>query len=129
MAESRAHLIDGIADSKMRGGNAMALQELFGEALALFELGRGLRGTESRPAAAGEFIHHAEGERQLRANHGEIRLQAGGERDDRIKIFQVRGQALGVRGDAAIARRAIKLLDARRLPQLPYQRVLAPAAT
>ena len=56
-------------------------------------------------------------------------LQARRQARDRLQTLQIRRQTLGIVRNAAISRRAVKLRSARRLPQLPYQRVLAPAAS
>ena len=107
----------------------MPLHELLGEALAGLQLRGGARGAEDRPAALLKFIDHAERERQFRTDDGEVGIQAVGELHQRVEALEVDGNTFGVGGDAAVARRAIQLLDARRLPQLPNHRVFATTAT
>ena len=68
------HFVHGIANRVVRGRDAMPLQKFFGETLARFQLGGGLCGTESAPAAAREFIDHAKHQRKFRSNHSEIGL-------------------------------------------------------
>ena len=62
----------------------MALHEFLGETLAGFQLRRRFCGTENTPAAPGEFIHHAKLQRQLRTNHGQIRLDPLRQRQQRL---------------------------------------------
>ncbi len=106
----------------------MPLQKFLGETLARLQLRRGLRRTKHRPSAPRELIHHAQSERQFRADHGQIRLQPRRQAHDRIQALQIGGQAFRVVRNSAVPGRAIKLRNARRLPQLPHQRMLAPAA-
>src|SRR5208337_1748123 len=76
-----------------------------------------------------EFVHHPQAERQFGANHGQIGLDASGGFEQAVHILQVASQALGFGRDAAVARDAIHLGDARGLAQLPDQRVLATATS
>ena len=117
------------ADRVFRRGDAVALHELLGEALAGFQLRGGSGRAEDRPATPLEFVHHAQGQRQLRTDHGDIGTEPAGKLHQRIQALQVGGDALGVGGNAAVPGSAVKLLDARRLPQLPYHRVFATTAT
>ena len=112
----------------MRGGYAVALQELLGEALAGFKLRGGAGGTEGAPAALRELVDHAEHQRQLGADHGQVGLDLIGQRHHRVQALHIDGEALGFLGDAGIAGRAIDLASPRRLGKLPDQRVLAAAA-
>ena len=117
------------ADGVFRGRNAVPLHEFLGEALAGFKL-RGSAGRpEDRPAAPLEFVYHSEGERQFGTHDGEVGAEGVGQLHQRVEALHVGGYALGVGRNAAIARRAIQLLDARRLPQLPNHRVFATTAT
>ena len=129
MSESGTHLLDGITDGKGSGRNMVPLEKFLGKALARLQLCGGARGSERGPTAPREFVDHSQRERQFRADDGQIRLQAVREGRDRVQALQVDGQALRVVGNATVPRRAIKLRNARRLPQLPYQRVLAPTAS
>ena len=85
-------------------------------------------GPKCAPAAAREFIDNSQHERQFRADHREIGLNSIGHRDHRFETLQVDGRHFGFVGDAAVAGSAVELGDARRLPQLPNQSVLASAA-
>src|SRR4029077_10078083 len=121
--------LDRITNRKGSCRNMMPLKEFLGETLTRLELRRRLAWAKHAPSAAIEFIHHAKRQRQLGTNDCEIRLQAVRQRDDRIQTLQVRGKALRLVAYAAIARRATQFRNPRRLPQLPHQRMLAPAAT
>jgi hypothetical protein len=108
-----AYLFGGITDRIMRRGNMVALQEFLGKALAGFELSRGHGGAEGAPASSGEFVDHAEHQRQFRADHGEIGLDAIGEFDHRVEALHIDRDALRFVGDAAIAGRAVDFRDPR----------------
>src|SRR2546428_2720386 len=56
-------------------------------------------------------------------------MKLGGQRGQRIDALDINRKALGLIGNAAVSRSAINLAHARRLPQLPNQRVLAAAAS
>jgi hypothetical protein len=57
--------IHGIADRIVRRGNAVALHEFFGEALAGFQLRGGFGGSEDAPASFSEFVDYSELERDF----------------------------------------------------------------
>ena len=128
-AERVLHFLRLVAHGEMRGRNVVALHEQLGEALARFQARGGLGWSEDAQTAAGEFIHHAESQRQFGADDGEIGMKAIGEFDDGVEILDVQRQALGFLRDAAVAGRAAHFADARRLHQLPDEGVLASAAT
>jgi len=111
----------------MRGGDAMSLKEFLGEALAGFQLGGRFGGAEGAPASARELVHDAKHEGQFGTDHGEIGLDLAGDAGERVQAFDVSGKAFRFFGDAAISGRAVDLRHARRLPELPGQRVLAPS--
>ena len=127
VVQVRAYFVHGIADRVVRGGDAMPLQEFLGETLAGFQLGRRFGGAEGAPAAAGEFVHHSEHQGQFGTDHCEIGLDLAGDAGERVQAFDVSGKAFRFFGDPAISGRAVDLRHARRLPQLPDQRVLAPS--
>ena len=127
VAQRCAHFIHRVANRVCRGRNVMTLEKFFGEALARLKLRCRAGRSEHWPTPAREFVDYAHCERQLGTDYGEIRLQARRQRGHGVEALQIGGQALRVIADAAISGRAIKLRNARRLPQLPHQRVLAPA--
>ena len=105
----------------------MPLQKFFRKALARFQLRRQPSSAKHRPPPPRKLIHHPQRQRQLRTHHRQIRPHLLAQRNHRIQTLQVHRQALRLFRDAAIPRRAIKLRNPRRLPQLPHQRMLAPA--
>src|SRR5205807_6646974 len=78
---------------EVRGRNVVALHEQLGEALARFQTRGGLGWPEDAQAAAGEFIHYAQSQRQLRADDGEIGVEAIGEFDDGVETLDIQRQA------------------------------------
>ena len=129
MTERGPHLLDGVTNCKRSGRNVMPLQKFLGEALARLQLSRCPSRTERRPSAPGKLIDHTQSQREFRTDHGQIGLQARRQARDRLQTLQIRRQTLRIVRDAAISGRAVKLRNARGLPQLPYQRVLAPAVS
>src|SRR5437588_300936 len=113
----------------MRCGDLVALHKFLGKALARLKLRCLLRGTKDPQATPRELIHHTQRKRQLRANHSNTRLHLvrGGKQS--AQVLRIARQAGGFFTDAAISWETVNLLDARRLPQLPYQRVLPAAST
>src|SRR5207302_7898427 len=105
------------------------VEKLLSEALARFQSCRCFGRTESLPPPPGELIDYAQGQRQFRSDHGKVRMNLGGQRDKRIDALDINRKALGLIGNAAVSRCTINLAHARRLPQLPNQRVLAAAAS
>ncbi len=91
----------------MRGRNVVALQKLLGETFAGFELRRRLGRAKDLPAAAREFVNHAQRERKFGANNSQIGMDLVGQGHDRIETLQIDWQALGFIGNAAITRSAI----------------------
>src|SRR5215469_15048499 len=112
MPESGADVLDGVANGKRGCRDVMPLQKFLGKTLARLELRSGLGGPKHGPSPAPEFVHNAEGQRQFRSHHGQVRLQADSQGGNRVQALQVRGYALCVIADAAISRRAVKLRDA-----------------
>src|SRR5579864_4369597 len=127
VAKAVADFALGIADGVVRRGNVMALHEFFGEALARFQARGFLRGAEDAPAAPSEFVHDTERQGELRAHDSEVGLEFVGDGNDGINAFDVDRDALSLLADAAIPGGAVNLRDSARLPQLPYQCVLASA--
>ncbi len=107
MRQGVAHLFSRIADRIMSRWNAVALQEFLGKALARFQLRGGPSGAKCAPASSGEFVHHAEHQRQLRADHGEIGLDVIGEFDHRVEALHIDRDAFRFVCDSAIAGRAV----------------------
>ena len=127
MRQRVAHLLRRIADRVMRSRNMVALQEFLGKAFARFKLRGRFRWAEGAPASSREFVHYAEHERQFRPDDGKVGLNLIRERDHGIEALYVNRDAFRVVRNAAIPRRAVDFRDSRRLPQLPYQGVLASA--
>src|ERR1019366_796724 len=109
----------------VRGWSPMPLHEFLGEAFARLQLRRRLGWSEDRPSAALELVHHAQSQGQFGADDGDIGIQPAGQFDNPIEALEIDGSALGVGGYPAAAGRAVQLLDARRLPQLPRNCVFA----
>src|ERR1700685_3260381 len=61
--QSVLHFLHGIANRVSRCRNSMALHELFGEALARFELRRRLGRTKRGPTPQRELVHYSQRER------------------------------------------------------------------
>ena len=107
------------------GRDGVALHELLGEDLAAFEP-RGLpAGTEHLEPPAGELVRQTEGQRQLRADHGEVDLQIRGKARQVLDLVDRFRHQVGDLGDARVARGAVELVELRALGELPAQRVLA----
>src|ERR1700691_2551331 len=123
--QGHTHFLHRIADRISSGRNTMPLQKFFREALARLQLRRRLGGPKRRPAAPCKLIHHSQSQRQFRTNHRKVRPHLLTQSDHRIQALQVNGQQFRIIRDAAIAWRAIKLRNARRLLQLPHQSMLA----
>ncbi len=117
------------ADGILRRRDAVPLHELLGEALARFQPGGGARGPEDRPAPLLKFIHHAQRQGQLGSDHGDVGCEFAGELHQRIEALQVGSDTLRIGRNAAVTRSAVELLDPRRLPQLPHDRMFATTAT
>ncbi len=130
MSQRRAYLLDRIANRKRRRGNVMPLQKFLGEALARLQLRR--RAASAQTSRQPRRVNSSTTP-SVSGNSGPTTVRSGCSRVasavDRIQTLQIRGKAFRVVRDPAIARRAIKLRNPRRLPQLPHQRMLAPAAT
>ena len=78
-----------IANRVMRRRDAVPLHEFLGEAFARFQLRGRLGRTEDAPAAAREFVHHSQLQRQFGADHGQIRLNLVGQRHQRVDALDV----------------------------------------
>ena len=107
----------------------MALHKFFGEALARLQLRGGLRGAEDAPAAPGKFVHDS----KRRGNSGPMTVRSGwicsATATSESTFFTSAARHTASSRDPAIAGRAINLGNPRRLAQLPYQGMLAPAAS
>ena len=125
MRQSVADILRTITDRIMRGGNVMALHELFRETLAGLQLRGSLRGTEYAVSVSSKFIDDTQLQRQLRADHSEIRLDALRQGQQRINTLDVSRQTFSVGRRSGVAGCAIKLRNTRRLAQFPNQRMLA----
>src|ERR1044071_2994467 len=83
---------------------------------------------ENFKAALLEELGDAERERQLGTDHRQIDAVFLRERGELLDVVDRDRHELGALADAVVARRDEYFLDARALPQLPNERVLAPAA-
>src|SRR6202007_536673 len=99
------------------------------EALAGFEVRGGSGGTESLEPAACELVYHAEAEWKFGADHCQVGSDAGCDLQQSFDLLQVAGRAVSLGADAAVAGNTMHLGDPRRLPQLPHQGAVAPAAS
>ena len=61
MSEGITHLLDGVANREVSGGDVVALKKFLSKALAGFELGRRSGRTENGPFTAIELVHNAQG--------------------------------------------------------------------
>src|ERR1051326_1688206 len=111
-----------------RGRDFILAQHLFRERLAAFEP-RGLASRrENFKAPLLEELGDSERERQLGTDHRQIDAVFLRERGELLDVVDRDRHELGALADAVAARRDEYFLDARALPQLPNERVLAPAA-
>jgi hypothetical protein len=111
----------------MRGGNSVPLHEFLGEAFTGLELRGRFGWAEYRPAPASELINDPKLKRQFRADHGQVWLELTCNSHNRFQAFQIDGDTFGFVTDPAVPGSAVEFGDARRLPQLPGESVLASA--
>src|SRR5690606_5046349 len=111
------------------GGDLVAGQEILGERLGAFQLGRGGGRAEDVQAAGTEQVDHALHQRRFRTHDGQLHILLG-EVGQRLDVQHVDGHvlALGLGGGAGIAGGDEDLLDARILRDLPGQGVFTTAA-
>ncbi|MNR04346.1 hypothetical protein D3C85_1203010 [compost metagenome] len=107
----------------------MAGEEILGEGLGAFQLGRAGGGAEDGEIAAAEQVDHAFHQRRFRADDGELHVLRGEVRQ-LLQGQHVDGDvlALGLGCGASVARGDEDLFDARVLGDLPGQGVFATAA-
>ncbi len=111
------------------GRDAGVGHQLLGERLRELDLRRRARGPEDRDALGAQCVGDPGGERRLRPDDHEVRAQPCRRRDDGGPVVLIEiGEVLAVLGGARVARRAREAAEARRLGELPGDRVLAPAA-
>src|SRR5437016_6036083 len=89
--------------------------------------GGGGRRAEGAETGGGEAVDEAERQGQLGADDGEIDPALLREAQKPLHVVGGDRHALRVLGDAGVAGRAVERGDARALPELPHERVLAPA--
>jgi hypothetical protein len=116
-----------VEDVELRGRHIGVAHQFLGEHLARLDLGRRLRGPEDAQALFLKGIDDAVGQRRLGADDGQAYALLFGETDEHVGVVLVDRHVDAVGGGAGIAGRAKRLLDARRLRQLPHQGMLAPA--
>src|SRR5882724_10617837 len=131
----RAHLphvtggVVGIVEhAEERRRHALVAEQLLGERLRALEARGGGRRAEGAEAGGGEAVDEAQGQRQLGADDGEIDVALLGEVQQPLHVVGGDRHALRVLGDAGVAGRTVERADAGALPELPHERVLAPAA-
>ena len=109
----------------------MAAQEFFGEGFGPLELGGRLVRTEATQAGRFEGIDHADHERCLGADDGQIDLFALRERDQAGDIVDRHRDVATARfgGRAGVARGDQHFFDARGLRAFPGEGVLASAGS
>ena len=116
-----------VEDAELGGRHVGVAHELLGERLARLEL-RGLLG---RPKDAQlrllKRIDHAMRQRLFRSHYGQPHVLFLGEADQAVEVVRFKRDVDAVRGGAGVAGSAEHALRARRLRQLPHQRVLATA--
>src|SRR3989454_586611 len=121
----------GRAVRQRHEGDLLALEELLHHdaAARVAEQARGGgRRAEGAEAGGGEAVDQAQGQRQLGADDGEIDVALPGEAQEPLHVVGGDRHALRLLGDAGVAGRAVERADAGALPELPHERVLAPAA-
>jgi hypothetical protein len=74
-----------------------------------------------------ELVGNAGDEGPFRADHDEVGIQRSCEVKEPFAVRRVNRVALAEAGDAGVARRGVQLVEARRLAQLPRERMLASA--
>ncbi len=112
-----------------RRRNGVALHERLREVLRAFELRGFLGRAENLQAARAEQVDDTRRERTFRADHGQRNLLFLGEIGERGRIGDVDIEQTLVLSRAAVARRDINHLHARRLRELPCERMFATAGT
>jgi hypothetical protein len=109
----------------------VAGEEVLGEGLAALQPRGGGGGAEHAQAGGAEQVDDAGHQRRLGADDGQVDVLVAGQF---AQAFQVVGldrhvAALGLERGAGVARRDQHFVHARRLGELPGQRVLAAAGT
>ena len=104
-----------MGDGEPRRRDVVALHELLGEHLAALELGGLLARPEDGQPAAGELVGQPQGERQLRADHGQVDLHLAGELGELGHVLDLDRHPVGHRADAGVAGRAEELGELRAL--------------
>ena len=84
---------------------------------------------EDPDAGMPELVGNAGDEGRFRTDNDEVGIECSGEVKEPLAILRVNGVALAEGGDAGVARGGVQLVEARRLAQLPRERVLASART
>ena len=111
-----------------RGGDAGALAQFLGEALASFELSGLFRGAEGIDPGCTQRIGQPVDQRRFGADHDEVDGVLFAKPDHCPVVGRIEGDALGILCDARVARCRPQLVAMRRLRQFPRQRMFAPAA-
>jgi hypothetical protein len=114
-----------LADLGVRRRDAVLLHEELREDLRALELGGEPVRPEGRQPPARELVHEAERERQLRPDDGQVDLHRLREVRQLDHVLDADREAGRERGHAGVPRRGEDVRDARRLGQLPHERVLA----
>ncbi|MNZ68661.1 hypothetical protein D3C78_869310 [compost metagenome] len=111
------------------GRDLVTRQEVLGEGLGAFQLGRALGRAEAVQAAAAEQVDHADDQRCFRADDGQVDVLLR-EVSQLLQGAHIDGDvlALGFNGGAGVARGNEDFLDAWVLGDFPGQGVLTAAA-
>jgi hypothetical protein len=115
----------------VRGGDAVAGEEVLGEGLAAFQLRGGSGGAEDAVALRAERVDHAGDQRAFGADHGHRDALAIDEIEQAMNVAGIDRDiaALGLGRGAGVARGDQYFGDAHGLRQLPGQGVFAAAGT
>ena len=113
----------------MSGGNARVVHDLFREQLRALDLRGACAWPEDGYARVSQLVGDTRDERCLRPHHNEIDLERRREGEQPFGVLGADGMAATESGDAGVAGRRMELVEARRLAQLPGERMLACART
>lgn len=111
------------------GGDPVTLHEGLGEVLRALELRRFLGRAEHLQAALAEVVDDAGRQRRFRADQGEGNLLVLGEIGEIVERAQLDVLQARILRGAAVAGRNVDGLNARRLGELPGERMFAAAGT
>ena len=108
-------------------GHARVTHDVLGERLRAFDARRLTARAEDRDAGMPELVGDTGDEGPFRADHDEVGIERSCEVKEPFAVRRVNRVALAEGGDAGVARGGVQLVEARRLAQLPRERMLASA--